>query len=144
MPQFRDTRAAVRTTLSASSELPPDRAKALLYKFVVATFKKANKYVAPSKKVVAGPRAANCLAESAADPDNPTNDVSTRLKRGPETHRAKQGMANLRKSRRVGMAGRAAGRVAVPPPRRASSAKRASASAAAAAASSSSSELFLV
>ena len=52
-------------------------AKAEEYRFVVATLRKANRYVAPSKNVVAGPKAASCLAESLDDPDKPINAVST-------------------------------------------------------------------
>lgn len=117
IPQFRATLAAVRTTPSASSDCSPLRARALEYRFVVATFRKANRYVAPSKKVVAGPNAANCFADSEAGPDSPTKDVSTRERSGPETQRARQGMANLRNSLKVGVGGKVAGRVAVPPPR---------------------------
>jgi hypothetical protein len=63
IPQLKATRDAVRTTLSALSDFSPRWALAEEYKLVVATFKKANKKVAPSKKVVAGPRAANWEAD---------------------------------------------------------------------------------
>ena len=62
---------------------------------VVATFKNANRYVAPSKNVVAGPNAANCLAELVLPPDRPTKLVSTKDNNGCATHSPKQGNANL-------------------------------------------------
>ena len=43
IPDLRATRTAVRTTLSASSDLSPARALALEYKLVVATFKNAKR-----------------------------------------------------------------------------------------------------
>lgn len=95
-PQIKDTLAAVRTTDSARCDSPPDCALADEYRFVVATFKKANKYVAPSINVVAGPRAANASADCAAVPESPTKDVSTRDKSGPMTQSPRQGQANLR------------------------------------------------
>ena len=71
-------------------------AKALAYKLVVATFKKANRYKLPSINVVAGPRAANWAALPApptapALAERPMKDVSTRERSGPEIQRARQG-----------------------------------------------------
>jgi len=95
----------------------------------VATFKKANKYAAPSKKVVAGPKAANCCAddeeEDGSPPlcfgdDNPTKAVSTKLSSGCATHRPKQGTANRRNCATVGNEGTLRGKELdeEPPPRR--------------------------
>ena len=62
---------------------------------VVATFKKAKRYVAPSKNVVAGPKAAKFRADREAAPNNPTKAVSTNESNGWDTHNPKQGIANF-------------------------------------------------
>lgn len=118
MPEYKDVLAAVRTTLSPGNSSFPNRfilllvavavavvvaveeaASALAYKFVVATFKNANRYKLPSMNVVAGPSAANCdaLDNPAADEAavvavlRPMKEVSTKDNNGPEIHNAKHG-----------------------------------------------------
>lgn len=86
----------------------------------MATLRKAKRYVAPSMKVVAGPKAAICWADVSADPDNPTKDVSTKDNKGPAIHNPKHGKANFKYSWTVGNGGSFSGMVAVttePPPR---------------------------
>jgi hypothetical protein len=73
---------------------------------VVATLRNAKRYVDPSMKVVAGPSAASCSADVVESPDSPTKEVSTKLRRGPATHSAKHGKANLRNAAMVGGAGK--------------------------------------
>jgi hypothetical protein len=119
MPEYKDVLAAVRTTLSPGNSSFPNRfilllvavavvaveeaASALAYKFVVATFKNANRYKLPSMNVVAGPNAASCdaLDNPAADEAvveavvgavlRPMKEVSTKDNNGPEIHNAKHG-----------------------------------------------------
>jgi hypothetical protein len=122
MPEIKDVLAAVRTTLSPGNSSFPNRfilllvvvveeddaeaaadavANALAYKLVVATFKNANRYKLPSRKVVAGPNAANCdaldnppAAAAAAAVQlllRPMKEVSTSDNNGPEIHNAKHG-----------------------------------------------------
>lgn len=54
MPDLRAILEAVRTTFSAWSDFSPSWARALEYKFVVATLRNANRYTDPSMNVVAG------------------------------------------------------------------------------------------
>ena len=104
IPEYRLIFAAVRTTPSPGSSSDPlafrfalrPCASALAYRFVVATLRNAKRYRLPSMKVVAGPRAASWAADPAAPPtsaaaDRPTKDVSTRDRRGPLIHSARQG-----------------------------------------------------
>ena len=62
------------------------------YRLVVATFKKAKRYVAPSMKVVAGPRAPSWAAPVPGAAARPTDMVSTSERSGPATHRARHGI----------------------------------------------------
>mmetsp|Transcript_30284 Transcript_30284/g.66608 ORF Transcript_30284/g.66608 Transcript_30284/m.66608 type:complete len:208 (-) Transcript_30284:224-847(-) len=97
-PHSRDIFPATRTTPSPAIRLSTEslplaslRAIAPAYRLVVATFRNANRYVAPSMKVVAGPRAPSCAAPVPGVALSPTLAVSTRDRRGPAIHRARQG-----------------------------------------------------
>mmetsp|Transcript_35012 Transcript_35012/g.104420 ORF Transcript_35012/g.104420 Transcript_35012/m.104420 type:complete len:342 (-) Transcript_35012:546-1571(-) len=98
-PQISAILEAVRTTPSpailgstASFLLDAFRAMADAYRLVVATFRNAKRYVEPSMKVVAGPSAPSCMAPVPSAALSPMEAVSTRERRGPDTHRARQGM----------------------------------------------------
>ena len=76
-------------------------AAAVANKLVVATFKKANKYVEPSMTVVPGPMAAKAIADE-APPDKPTAEESITLSNGEEIQSARAGPENLAISKIVG------------------------------------------